>query len=190
MPRYPREDSYEREPLESSRSHYDSPAQQSQGAYEYSQPGSPSPFADGASGQYQTPPPEAFDRARSNDLYNRAASPFDHYGGAPPPPRHGDSSYYNRGAPAHGEDMGYDRPDPRNTTPGADNFSGYSSGGMSGPYSVADRNSRESGMDATRSGSGLPPPPSRAAQSGGGYPGGGGYMYDGYGKDLALSATM
>jgi hypothetical protein len=48
-------------------------------------------------------------------------------------------------------------------TPGADNFSESASGGMAGiAYSVADRNARESGMEAMRRTGTLPAPPSRA----------------------------
>jgi hypothetical protein len=62
-------------------------------------------------------------------------------------------------------------------TPGSDNFSDMAAGGMAGiAYGVAERNARESGMQAIHGG--LPPPPSHAR-----YPEGSGYGFDGYRQD-------
>lgn len=58
--------------------------------------------------------------------------------------------------------MGYANPSAQGITLGADDFGRSASGGMTGiAYNVADRNPRNSGMDAMH-GSSLPPPPSHA----------------------------
>lgn len=83
----------------------------------------------------------------------------------PPPPRHGDYSYYNRGGPPRGADNASyaPQPGPSSITPGAYDSSASASSGMPGiAYNVADRNARETGLDAMRATSQIPPPPSRA----------------------------
>lgn len=73
---------------------------------------------------------------------------------------------------------------PNNITPGADNFGDSAGGGgMAGiAYGVADRNARESGLEAMRNASRVPPPPSRMQHGEGPYyQGGGAYPYGGYG---------
>lgn len=159
MSYYPNGDPYEREPLESSHRDYDSSSRHPEGpVYEYSSPSSPSPYHDQSNWHPQN---------------------------APPPPRHGDHSW-NRGAPNHGGDMGYGHghgQHPSNITPGVDNFSESAGGGMAGiAYGVADRNARDSGLEAMRNASRVPPPPSRMQQGESPYyQGGGGYPYSGYG---------
>lgn len=160
MSYHPNGDPYEREPLDSQRTHYDSPSRHPDGpGYEYSQPASPTPYHDNNSWQYQN---------------------------APPPPRHGDRTHYNRSGhyQQQTDDSGYGQNQPLSTTtPGADNFSESAAGGMAGiAYSVADRNARSSGIEAMRSTSQVPPPPSRTQHGNTPYyQGGGGYPYDGYG---------
>lgn len=161
MSHYPNGDPYEREPLESSRMHHDPSSRHPEGTgYGYSSPPSPSPYHDNSQWQQQN---------------------------APPPPRHGDNTW-NRGVPDHSGDVGYGHgSQPHNITPGADNFSETAGGGMAGiAYGVADRNARESGLEAMRNASRVPPPPSRLQHDDTPYyPGGGAYPYGGYGTDKA-----
>jgi hypothetical protein len=159
MSYYPNGDPYEREPLESSRMHHDPSSRHPEGTgYGYSSPPSPSPYHDNSQWRQQN---------------------------APPPPRHGDNTW-NREVPDHSGDMGYGHgSQPHNITPGADNFSETAGGGMAGiAYGVADRNARESGLEAMRNASRVPPPPSRLQHDDTPYyPGGGAYPYGGYGMD-------
>ncbi|KAL3956858.1 hypothetical protein ACCO45_009704 [Purpureocillium lilacinum] len=200
MQRHPHDDPYEREPLESSRAQYDNspprhPADQGHAYDEYGH--GASPYYDHASPRQQDAASTS-SSSRSRGRQPTIPDPYAPQGaaigsrgyaddaGAPAPPRHGDNSYmYNSRAPAppRGPNDGmYERPSypgPSNITPGADNFSDTASGGMAGiAYGVADRNARESGLDAMH-----PPPPSRAQ-----YPNAprppysphntGGYLYD------------
>ncbi|KAL7892743.1 glycoside hydrolase family 17 protein [Trichoderma sp. SZMC 28014] len=95
----------------------------------------------------------------------------------PPPPQHlrGDTAYFGNGN--NGHNNGYApririNPNHRgytlsNVTPGSDNFSDMAAGGVAGiAYGVAERNARESGMQAIHGG--LPPPPSHARYPDGG----------------------
>lgn len=204
MQYYSRDDPYEREPLDSSNSPYDTPPRRPMPpTHGYSQPDSP--FYDG-SPRYQHP-----DAASSSSSFNPSRGPdIDHddythpdsrFGrpaaayASPVPPPHADNSFSRgRAAPppptatgaGPGENTRYMNPPPSSTiTPGADNFSDSASGGMAGiAYSVADRNARESGVEAMRNVGQVPPPPSRTQ-----YPNlprqalspqasGGGYRYD------------
>ncbi|KAI5455951.1 glycoside hydrolase superfamily [Mariannaea sp. PMI_226] len=88
---------------------------------------------------------------------------------SPNPPSRGNDGYYNtRGGPGGGGGGGGGYPGyaplpPNAITPGTDNFNESASGGMAGiAYSVADRNPRNSGMDAMHSAGQVPPPPSRS----------------------------
>lgn len=209
MQRYGHDDPYEREPLDSSHNQYGSPPRRPvPPSHTYSQPDSP--FHD-ASPRYQPQdsPSSPFNRARGRDVddydYSGSNSPYAHPAaayGSPVPPRHADMSF-SRGestrtsppaadaGPSGDRNTRYAHAAPSNTiTPGADNFSNAASGGMAGiAYSVAERNARESGVEAMRGAGQVPPPPSRAQ-----YPnqprqplapqGGGGYRYDhsSYGK--------
>lgn len=194
MQNYSPDDPYEREPLDSrAAAYHQTPSRRPMPANNYSQPSSP--YHDSSPrlpAHYQEPSP--YGRHHNNNIHDRDESPYASYGPndyaerTPEPPRHGDNSYHARGpagaAAAMGSESGYAHHGPHsNITPGADNFSESASGGMSGvAYNVADRNPRESGMEAMRGmgGSGqLPPPPSRthygqspyspAAQAGYGY---------------------
>lgn len=202
-----RNDHYEREPLDSSYNHYESPSRHpAPPAQSYSP--SQTPY-------YDAPPPtsrsfhpsahpdSAFSRMQPQDNYSaHSNSQHSQHSGStgydsprraspnPPPPPHGDNGYYNRGrggggGGGDGSNQGYAPPPTHAITPGSDNFSESASGGMAGiAYNVADRNPRNSGMDAMHSGGQVPPPPSRSQ-----YPpppvnayapqSNGGYSYDG-----------
>ncbi|KND91759.1 putative glucan endo-1,3-beta-glucosidase btgC [Tolypocladium ophioglossoides CBS 100239] len=199
---YSHDDSYEREPLESSHAQYDTPPRRpvaQNPAYDYSQPASQpaSPYHDDAPVRLHQADSSSSSSSRSPGHHNHPhpyapdeaapASPgMQDNAEPPPPPRHGDYSYYNRGGPSRGaDDAAYaPRPGPSSVTPGADNFSASASGGMSGiAYNVADRNARESGLDAMRATSQIPPPPSRAQYPNAARPpylphGNGGYLND------------
>ncbi|KAH7009995.1 glycoside hydrolase superfamily [Ilyonectria destructans] len=196
-----RNDHYEREPLDSSHNHYESPSRHpAPPAQSYSP--SQTPY-------YDAPPPasrsfhpsahpdSAFSRMQPQDNYSAHSNSqhSQHSGSAgydsprrasPNPPPHGDNGYYNRGrggggGGGNGSNQGYAPPPTHAITPGSDNFGESASGGMAGiAYNVADRNPRNSGMDAMHSGGQVPPPPSRshyppppvnayAPQSNGGY---------------------
>ncbi|ELQ40843.1 endo-beta-1 [Pyricularia oryzae] len=114
---------------------------------------SPSPPR-GAAGTYR---PDAdfdasLDRLRADRRNDRdrhhwpgAASPNPDIVSPLSPPQPADSSYWGQ---EHG---GRARPPKSNVTPGADNFSASAGGGMAGiAYQVADRNARESGLEAMR----------------------------------------
>ncbi|KAF3065456.1 putative glucan endo-1,3-beta-glucosidase btgC [Trichoderma lentiforme] len=116
--------------------------------------------------QHQPPPVPSHQHQGQNYGYDQGYE-YDYDGQAPPPPQHrqGDSGYFAGGARNDGyaqqnmtNSRGYSQ---NNVTPGADNFSDMASGGMAGiAYGVAERNARESGMQAAHGG--LPPPPSHA----------------------------
>ncbi|KKO97625.1 murein transglycosylase [Trichoderma harzianum] len=120
--------------------------------------------------QHQPPPVPSHQHQGQNYGYDQHEGyEYDYDGHAPPPPQHrqGDSGYFAGGARNDGyaqqnmtnsNSRGYSQ---NNVTPGADNFSDMASGGMAGiAYGVAERNARESGMQAAHGG--LPPPPSHA----------------------------
>lgn len=159
MQGYSREDPYEREPLGSTDFGYDSP------------PRRPHP-ASRSHDQQETP------------YYDRSPVPqhpesygYDTGYGTPIPPPHRESASMRSapappsgsrprqgtGQPSRGA-AGYSQPAASNTiTPGADNFSETAAGGMAGiAYSVAERNARESGVEAMRGTGQVPPPPSRS----------------------------
>lgn len=151
---------------------------------------------------YQAPPSPAYP---PETPYHDNVSPQPHYRQPPPPvpqhrdydyedsdsdqvppaPRHqGNAGYFARGDNGHND--GYApqiriNPNSRgytlsNVTPGSDNFSDMAAGGMAGiAYGVAERNARESGMQAAHGG--LPPPPSHARYPDGGNGYGNGYGY-------------
>lgn len=173
---YHHNDPYEREPLGT---HHASPARMPAANYDYPQSNAPSPYRDAspaAYNPYQPPSTESFSRPLRQDSPSRSASS---HGQAPPPPRHLDYSYYNRGSSPHADDRGYPQQYPNNITPGADNFSEHASGGITGiAYTVADHNARESGVEAMHGIQQVPPPPSRNHGNVANYSGGGGYMYE------------
>jgi exo-beta-1,3-glucanase (GH17 family) len=200
MPRYNRDEEYEREPLDSSyRGHHDSP----------SRPPVPPAHghAEAGSSRYYDPTPYHNDEAQYADNTRGAEG---YYGGATngyeqDAHQYGRSSpqdaYYNSGG-RHREPQAAAYRDPAvgNTiTPGADNFGEQASGGMAGiAYSVADRNARESGVEAMRSAGQVPPPPSRThnpkAYARQPYPpiATGGYQYEsgyGYGQSPVGQST-
>jgi hypothetical protein len=186
-----RNDHYESEPLDSQNYYESSPRHPNQPQNHYSPP-SPTPYYDAPSpvraNHPSSHPDSAFNRmqpVQDNYSQGRSASPYS--GGSAgydsprrPSPSHHDQGYYNQGsgaaAAAGGAGyMGYAHPN-ANTTPGADNFGQSASGGMAGiAWDVADRNPRNSGMDAMDR-TGLPPPPSRSQQNP--YDSNGGYGYD------------
>ncbi|KAI8680595.1 hypothetical protein NCS56_00465300 [Fusarium sp. Ph1] len=186
-----RNDHYESEPLDSQNYYESSPRHPNQPQNHYSPP-SPTPYYDAPSpvraNHPSSHPDSAFNRmqpVQDNYSQGRSASPYS--GGSAgydsprrPSPSHHDQGYYNQGsgaaAAAGGAGyMGYAHPN-ANTTPGADNFGQSASGGMAGiAWDVADRNPRNSGMDAMER-TGLPPPPSRSQQNP--YDSNGGYGYD------------
>lgn len=176
------DDPYQGEPSSNSRGYHHSPARRPLASdYDHTQPESPSPFSDRRN--YNTPPPTGHYYGNSpydtHDAYDSHSTPQNDM--PPEPPRHGERSYYHRSPPAHSEhgDYGYARAPQPNITPEADNFSSAASGGLAGvAHNVADRNPRDSGMEAARGGSQLPPPPSRTATNN--MPYGGGYMYETY----------
>lgn len=139
------------------------------------------PYHDAVSPQQRQPPPVPSHQSYG---YEHGGYAYDDDVEGPLPPQHhqqGDNGYFARGGGRN--DTGYAqqnntnsrRPSQTNAvTPGADNFSDMAAGGMAGiAYGVAERNARESGMQAIHGG--LPPPPSHAR-----YPDGGGY---GFGYD-------
>jgi hypothetical protein len=144
-----------------------------------------SPYHDSVSPQphqYRQPPPPPVPQHQDYG--------YDDDSQAPLPPQHhqGDAGYFARGDNGHND--GYAQQTRRNSnsrgysqnnvTPGSDNFSDMAAGGMAGiAYGVAERNARESGMQAIHGG--LPPPPSHARYPDGGY--GNGYGYGGYRPD-------
>ena len=174
MQRYSHDDPYEREPLDSSRDYYDSPSQAPiPPAHGYSQP--TAPYHDAAPRPHHpsSHPDSAFNRMSGHDAYSHSdrsySGPDDHESHESPrlnpasSQHRTDNAYYSRGGVAGG-DQGYARPPPSNTiTPGADNFSESASGGMAAiAYNVADRNPRNSGMEALHNAGQVPPPPSRS----------------------------
>ncbi|KPM34492.1 putative glucan endo-1,3-beta-glucosidase btgC [Neonectria ditissima] len=187
MPQY-HGDPYEREPLDSYQNHYESspsrhPAHPAHPAQSYSP--SQTPYYDApppASRSFHpsTHPDSAYNHSRMppQDNYSHHSN-SQHSGSAgydsprraspnPPPPPHADNSYYSRAGGrgvggGSGGNQGYTQPPSYGITPGADNFSQTASGGMAGiAYNVADRNPRDSGMEAMRSTGQVPPPPSRS----------------------------
>ncbi|CAM1501527.1 Fc.00g035110.m01.CDS01 [Cosmosporella sp. VM-42] len=171
MQRYSHEDPFEREPLDSAREHYESPSRAPiPPAHGYSQPAAqyydPAPRRNHPSAH----PDSAFNRMSVHDDYSqsdRSYSGPDDYdsprNNAASSQQRNDNAYHSRGGVA-GVDQGYARPPPSNTiTPGTDNFSESASGGMAGiAYNVADRNPRNSGMEALHNAGQVPPPPSRS----------------------------
>ncbi|KAI9163733.1 endo-beta-1,3-glucanase [Paramyrothecium foliicola] len=208
MQNYSRADPYEREPLDSSQTLYDSPVRGSpprprHAEYDDVEP----PYYDSSPANYSNQP---YSRDRENH-YGAPEVPYANhsrgYGGhnafdSPRPP-HFDGSY-NHGSRSRGEaaittgdhEMGYvHRSESSTITPGGDNFGSTAAGGMAGiAYNVADHNARESGMHALHSGGQVPPPPSRAQPNYAArqpYPSqvAGGYGYDyGYDSNSSLAA--
>ncbi|RFU81106.1 endo-beta-1,3-glucanase [Trichoderma arundinaceum] len=172
-------DSPEREPLDASAAYGSHPHDN----HPYSPP--EVPYHDNVSPQQHQPPPVP---SHQNYGYDQGGYAYEDDAEAPPPPQHrqGDNGYFARGGGRN--DTGYAQQNKNNSrrysqnnvTPGADNFSDMASGGMAGiAYGVAERNARESGMQAIHGG--LPPPPSHArypegSGNGGGY--GFGYHQD------------
>ncbi|KAM0265341.1 hypothetical protein ACHAQJ_000181 [Trichoderma viride] len=167
------DDSPEREPLDVYGAPPDSPAYPPE-----------TPYHDSVSPQQhrRQPPPVP---AHQNYGYEQGDYAYDDDAEAPPPPQHhqGDNGYFARSGGRN--DTGYaqqNRTNSRrysqnNVTPGSDNFSEMAAGGMAGiAYGVAERNARESGMQAIHGG--LPPPPSHAR-----YPEGGAYSVGSYNQD-------
>ncbi|KAK4135808.1 glycoside hydrolase family 17 protein [Trichocladium antarcticum] len=137
---------------------------------EFRQPYSPSQHQqDPRSHAVGTHPDSSFERFRAQRRhgqepplgpYAAAGATSNGYGPAdavpPAPPQHQfpqsdpEASYWGHGA---GYPPTQQRPLPQNTiTPGADNFSNVAAGGMAGiALSVADHNTRESGLNATHS---------------------------------------
>lgn len=166
MDHYQHQEHYEREPLDPSNQPYDSPSRRA--PYQAYQPGPEYGFTD--SPYYDSPHRRNNSNSptRSSRQAARYESPTRREPEAPAPPRHGDYGYASRVEPSrqhpqHAASSGSYNQQP-NITPGADNFSETAAGGMAGiAYTVADRNPRESGMDAARSTGGqVLPPPSRA----------------------------
>ncbi|PTB70220.1 glycoside hydrolase family 17 protein [Trichoderma citrinoviride] len=171
-------DSTEREPLDGYGTQSHRAASPDSHAY------SPQEYHD----QHQ-PPPVPQHQSQIHD-YNQGYD-HDYRDDAPPPPQHqqggnrmqSDSGYFAGGG---ARNDGYAQPNrtnsrrysQNNVTPGADNFSDMASGGMAGiAYGVAERNARESGMQAAHGG--LPPPPSHARYAeANGYQGGYDYHPD------------
>ncbi|KAF7536456.1 hypothetical protein G7Z17_g13047 [Cylindrodendrum hubeiense] len=176
-------DHYEREPLDSSHNRYDSPPRHpaapaqsyspSQTPYYDAPPPAnrnyhPSAHPDSAFNRMQPQPQENYSH-HSSSLHSGSAGYDSPRRGSPNPPTHGDNGYYNRGGGGgggggggNGGNQGYAHPPSHAITPGSDNFGESASGGMAGiAYNVADRNPRNSGMDAIHSGQ-VPPPPSRS----------------------------
>ncbi|KAI9897424.1 hypothetical protein N3K66_007280 [Trichothecium roseum] len=149
MQHYSHDDSFEREPLEpSSRVHYESPRRSARGGSyreDYYSPGS-----SGAYNDVSPHPPIQTSYRRSRDQGHEQArsGPYGAYQheGAPAPPRHGDNSWARSQSD---ESMG-----------------DTAAGGMAGiAYGVAERNARESGLDAVHGSGQVPPPPSRTARA-------------------------
>ncbi|PNY23391.1 glucan endo-1,3-beta-glucosidase btgC [Tolypocladium capitatum] len=173
---YSHNEPYVREPLGSSHVQYDAPSRRpvaQNPAYDYNQPAPPY-YDDAPARLHQADSPSSSGRSQGHHNYPHPYAPNEAAPGSrgmqeiaepPPPPRHADYSYYNRGGSSRGADNAAygPYPGPSNITPGADNFSASASGGMAGiAYNVADRNARESGLEAMRATSQIPPPPSRA----------------------------
>ncbi|KAL7787005.1 glycoside hydrolase family 17 protein [Trichoderma ceciliae] len=169
-------DSFEREPLDAYGTHPRRVASPDNHAYSPPEV----PYHDSISPQQRQPPPVP--SHRNYGYENKGGYGYEYDAEAPPPPQHhqGDGGYFARGGGRN--DTGYaqqkntdSRQYPQNNvTPGADNFSDMASGGMAGiAYGVAERNARESGMQAIHGG--LPPPPSHAR-----YPDGSGNGFSGY----------
>ena len=175
---------HEREPLDSDY-HYED----NQNTYDYA----PQPPAHGAHDQsqqhdqyYDPPRHQTFDRLQQQDTGYSRSSSSNESGGSYRNPSYPPNSYSrhaqqqrgreNSGSRAQGQGSGQPQ---ANVTPGADNFSEAASGGMAGiAYTVADRNARESGMEAMRSTGQVPPPPSRTQHNSGHN----GYDQDPYGQ--------
>jgi hypothetical protein len=162
MAHYPPDDRYEREPLDPSHdSPYDTPSRHD--VYQQATYPHVSPYHDESPSRRRG---DSSSFSHHQDIRDVSPPRQDHQ--APPPPRHGDYNYYSgdRSSPPLQADTAYHGySGPSNITPGADNFSDAASGGMSGiAHSVADRNARESGLEAYRSAGQLPPPPSRVQQ--------------------------
>ncbi|EHK43610.1 glycoside hydrolase family 17 protein [Trichoderma atroviride IMI 206040] len=148
------------------------------------------PYHDSVSPQphYRQPPPPVPQHQHQDYGYEHEHEHDYDEGQAPPPPHHqGDAGYfageghndgYAQHTTANSTSRGYSQ---NNVTPGSDNFSEMAAGGMAGiAYGVAERNARESGMQAIHGG--LPPPPSHARYPDGGYGNGNGNSYgNGYG---------
>lgn len=148
---YAGDDAHEREPLDSYHAYNEPNHRPPPPSHAYSQSPPHRPYYD-ASLQHHADMSASGGRGTEYDAYE---SPYDN-AEPPPPPRHGDNTYYQRSRPGHAQ------PVAQNTvTPGADNFSETASGGMAGiAYGVAERNARDSGMDAIHPTGQLPPPPS------------------------------
>ncbi|KAH7126181.1 glycoside hydrolase superfamily [Dactylonectria macrodidyma] len=179
-----RNDHYEREPLDSYHNRYDSPSRDPAPPQQsYSPSPSHTPYHDAppVSRSYHPSahPDSAYNRMQPQQQDNHSHHSSSQHSGsagyesshhnAPSPPTHGDNGYYNRsgggggggGGGNHGN-LGYAHPS-YPITPGSDNFGETASGGMAGiAYNVADRNPRNSGMDAMHGGGQVPPPPSRS----------------------------
>ena len=173
MQHYSHDDSFEREPLEpSSRAHYESPRRSARGGSyreDYYSPGSSGAYNDVSP---RPPVQTSYRRSRDQGHEQARSGPYGAYQheGPPAPPRHGDNSWARSQSD---ESMGYAQQrqhqhrlsQPR-VTPGADNFSDTAAGGMAGiAYGVAERNARESGLDAVHGSGQVPPPPSRTARA-------------------------
>ncbi|KAM5369927.1 hypothetical protein ACJZ2D_008726 [Fusarium nematophilum] len=190
-----RNDPYESEPLDSQNYYESSPRQPMPPSHGYSQAPAQS-YSPAHSPYYDSPsrpnhpgahPDSAFNRMQGghDDHSNRSGSPYTGSAGydsprRPSPPYQTDNGHYRDGGGGGGGGghMGYGHPN-SHTTPGADNFGETAAGGMAGiAYNVADRNPRNSGVDAMHS-TGLPPPPSRSQQPHHDpYTAQGGYGYD------------
>lgn len=193
-------DPYEREPLDSAHTRYDSPP-----AYPSNPPQSYSPSQTPYYDEPPTAPPQrshhpsshpdsAWNRMHGQGQDNSSHRTSTHSGStghedstrrAPSSPPRGDEydNQSGRGGGGGGAYLGYTPLPPNAITPGIDNFSESASGGMAGiAYGVADRNPRNSGMDAIHSTGQVPPPPSRSQpppQSTNAYsPQSSGYGYD------------
>ena len=188
MQHYDYDDPYEREPLDSSHHGYDSPRRPNPSDHAYPQP--ISQYHDSSSRQDLAY--TSYDRSQhQNNAYEATELHTQHSsrgGYAPPVPPHRTDQHTSRQSDRHeqatfrgAEHPAHSRVANQPTiTPGADNFSEAASGGMAGiAYNVADRNARESGMEAARYTNQIPPPPSRAqvsnSQNNGYY---NGYSYD------------
>lgn len=168
--------------------HGDSPEREPLDGYDMQSHREPSPYTppevpyhDQHQHQHQPQPPPVPSHQNQSQGQNYGYDQgyeYDYDGEAPPPPQHqGDSGYFARGGARNDGYAQQNKTKSRrysqnNVTPGADNFSDMASGGMAGiAYGVAERNARESGMQAAHGG--LPPPPSHAR-----YPEGSGYGFD------------
>ncbi|KAK2055209.1 endo-beta-1,3-glucanase [Colletotrichum caudatum] len=171
MPRYDHDDgSAEREPLDHSyRSHTPNPPEHYQDQdHQYQNPAPPQAYypqqySDAHTdpdfnrmraerrNDRQSPPPAAAGAvagAAAGYSAHRAVSPIDPTPQVPPHREWGPERY----APPQQSNLN------PNITPGADNFSNTASGGMAGiAYTVAERNARESGVDAMRNVGQAPP---------------------------------